>query len=312
MGVEALDASRKGPDCYSAEGIRVCVVNDRGDEHHILLSAGAPGTAVDAYSSLSTPKEDIAQLRQELGFTIVEPLHTLSGMTDVLEGLSLVGAYEGVDELEVRLTVSTPPESASYIVEWSSAGKSSPQSAILKVGDELVLPDGFRLKAEKLIRLESPRELRFSALSLDNKPFRAFYEWLAKVMVGDFGQSQVISQNSAVMGIAGSRLCQNFITLVRCTHRLHAYRKRSNHLETEGTTDRKICSIAFNRRGCPIVCSRFVRHVSRKSSRLLLLESCHLRTSRLVARAEGAGRRICTRANAICRINDLAGRWSLC
>ena len=43
-------------------------------------------------------------------------------------------------------------ESASYIVEWSSAGKSSPQSAILKVGDELVLPDGFRLKAEQWLR----------------------------------------------------------------------------------------------------------------------------------------------------------------
>ena len=34
----------------------------------------APGTALDAYTSLNTPIEDIALLRQELGLTVLKPL----------------------------------------------------------------------------------------------------------------------------------------------------------------------------------------------------------------------------------------------
>ena len=59
----------------------------------------APGTAVDAYASLNTPKEELAQLRQELGFTIVEPLRSLKTGQRVAD-IRVDGAFEGRDRVK--------------------------------------------------------------------------------------------------------------------------------------------------------------------------------------------------------------------
>ncbi len=163
----------------------------------------APGTAVDAYSSLSTPIQDLAQLRQDLGFTIVEPL-TSSVSGDVPSTvISVEGAYEGLDEIGfVILIESIDLDSRSYQVRWKHTGDSFGDVYAMSISDTLTLTEGFELRLHRFSTLRAGETLRFGAVNLDNRPVRAFYEWLSKVMVGDFGQSQVISQGAPVMDIA--------------------------------------------------------------------------------------------------------------
>ena len=163
----------------------------------------APGTAVDAYSSLSTPKEDLAQLRQDLGFTIVEPLRNQVGTLMPSSSMTLEGAYEGLDEVAFEISIdSEDKDNRLYRVRWKQIGASYGDVHPLGESEELLLDDGFRIKLVRFGKLKLGDTLTFGAINLDERPFRAFYEWLSKVMVGDFGQSQVISQSSPVMEIA--------------------------------------------------------------------------------------------------------------
>ena len=78
----------------------------------------APGTALDAYTSLNTPLEDIAILRQELGFTVLTPLKRIDG-GDVV-GLQLLGAYEGKDEVSFQVRMIQNAEQQDKVdIEWS-------------------------------------------------------------------------------------------------------------------------------------------------------------------------------------------------
>jgi peptide/nickel transport system permease protein len=163
----------------------------------------APGTAVDAYSSLSTPKEDLAQLRQDLGFTIVEPLMTASGQAVPVSILSVEGAYEGLDTVAFELAIeSQDANERIYRFKWKEGDGSFGDTHVIGVSDEVTLSAGFRVKLNEFGGLNVGTNIVFGAVNLDERPIQAFYVWLSKVFVGDFGQSQVISQGSPVMSIA--------------------------------------------------------------------------------------------------------------
>lgn len=163
----------------------------------------APGTAVDAFSSLSTPKEDLAQLRQDLGFTIVDPLVTVSGDEVPSSILSLEGAYEGLDRINFELSViSEDRVNRLYRIRWKMNDDSFGDVHPIGVSEEISLGGGFRVKLHEFGGLSLRDNIVFGAVNLDERPIQAFYEWLSKVFVGDFGQSQVISQGSPVMSIA--------------------------------------------------------------------------------------------------------------
>ena len=163
----------------------------------------APGTAVDAYSSLSTPKEDLAQLRQDLGFTIVDPLVTVSGHEIPSSILSIEGAYEGLDRIDFELSVHSEDRvNRLYRIRWKMNDGSFGDVHPIGVSEEISLGGGFRVKLHEFGGLSLSDNIVFGAVNLDERPIQAFYEWLSKVFVGDFGQSQVISQGSPVMSIA--------------------------------------------------------------------------------------------------------------
>ena len=180
----------------------------------------APGTAVDRYTSLDTPIEQLALIRQELGFTKFVPLKLVSG-EGASDGWRLDGSYTGNNSISVEVNVLSNVDKSGILKwRWRRKGDKDWHAVTSDANERVELLDGFGIAWIRSSEVSQGDLLEFSATNLDGRPISAYGEWLRKVARGDFGSSQTVSSGTPVMAIAGPAFLKTlllaFSALILC------------------------------------------------------------------------------------------------